>query len=178
MVNMMREHVPQETRIHYVIKKGGDAPNIVPATAVVSYYVRHPNMETLDGIWERVLKAADGAALGTGTTVEHEVISAYYPMLANSTLTRLQTANMQRVGGIHYDAEERAFAEKLRKSLADTTIELGSEATIAAPDSDAGVGSTDVGDVSWAVPTAQFFAATWVPGTPPHSWQAVAAGGT
>lgn len=178
MVNMMREHVPQETRIHYVIKKGGDAPNIVPATAVVSYYVRHPNMETLDGIWERVLKAADGAALGTGTTVTHEVISAYYPILGNATLTRVQDANMRRVGGVHYDAKERSFAETLRKSLENPSIELGSEATIAEPDPDAGVGSTDVGDVSWAVPTVQFFAATWVPGTPAHSWQAVAAGGT
>lgn len=178
MVNMMREHVPQETRIHYVIQQGGDAPNIVPATAVVSYYVRHPNMETLDGIWARVLKAAEGAALGTGTSVEHEIVSAYYPLLGNTALTRLQTANMHRIGGVHYDAKELAFAQSLRKSLTDSSIELGSEATIVEPDPNAIVGSTDVGDVSWAVPTTQFYAATWVPGTPPHSWQAVAAGGT
>ncbi|MCC6405917.1 MAG: amidohydrolase [Planctomycetes bacterium] len=178
MVNLMREHVPQETRIHYVIKNGGDAPNIVPATAVVSYYVRHPDMAVLDGIFERVCKAAEGAALGTGTTVEREIVSAYYPILGNAALTRAQTANMRRVGGVRYDATERAFAEELRKSLTEAVLPLGSEATIAEPDPDAGVGSTDVGDVSWAAPTTQFFAATWVPGTPAHSWQAVAAGGT
>lgn len=178
MVNLMREHVPQETRIHYVIKDGGDAPNIVPAQAVVSYYVRHPDMQVLDAIFERVLKAADGAALGTGTTVAHEIVSAYYPILGNASLTALQEANMRRVGGVRYDARERAFAEELRTSLSDATLPLGSEAEIAPPDPSAGVGSTDVGDVSWAAPTTQFFAATWVPGTPAHSWQAVAAGGT
>jgi aminobenzoyl-glutamate utilization protein B len=178
MVNLMREHVPQETRIHYVIKEGGDAPNIVPARAVVSYYVRHPDMRVLDDVFARVTQAAEGAALGTGTTVEHEIISAYYPILGNTTLTALQAANMRRVGGVRYDERERAFAEELRKSLADQSLPLGSEATIVDPDPAAGVGSTDVGDVSWVVPTTQFFAATWVPGTPAHSWQAVASGGT
>jgi aminobenzoyl-glutamate utilization protein B len=178
MVNLMREHVPQDSRLHYVIKEGGDAPNIVPARAVVSYYVRHPDMGVLDGIFERVSKAAEGAALGTGTRVEREIVSAYYPILGNATLTAVQAANMQRVGGVKYDEREQAFAQELRKSLDHVVLPLGSEATIAPPDPGAGVGSTDVGDVSWAAPTTQFFAATWVPGTPAHSWQAVAAGGT
>lgn len=178
MLNLMREHVPQATRLHYVIKDGGDAPNIVPAQAAVSLYVRHPDMAVLDGVFERVLAAAQGAALGTGTTVEHELVSVYYPILGNATLTALQEANMRRVGGVRYDARERAFAEALRGSLADAALPLGSEAEIAPPDPSAGVGSTDVGDVSWVAPTTQFFAATWVPGTPAHSWQAVAAGGT
>lgn len=178
MINLMREHVPQDARIHYVIKEGGDAPNIVPARAVVSYYVRHPDMRVLDGIFERVLRAAEGAALGTGTRVEHELISAYYPILGNAALTRAQEANMRAVGGVTYDASELAFAQELRRSLPDAKLPLGSEATIAEPDLSAGVGSTDVGDVSWAAPTTQFFAATWVPGTPGHSWQAVASGGT
>lgn len=178
MVNLLREHVPADTRIHYVITDGGDAPNIVPARAKVSYYVRHPDMHTLDGIFERVCKAAEGAALGTGTTVEREIVSAYYPILANETLTRLQAANMRLVGGVTYDAREREFALELLKSLPDAKLPLESAATIAEPDPTAGVGSTDVGDVSWAAPTTQFFAATWVPGTPAHSWQAVASGGT
>jgi len=70
MVNMMREHVPQETRIHYIITRGGAAPNVVPDFAEAYYYARHPNMPILDGIWERILNTAKGAALGTGTTVE------------------------------------------------------------------------------------------------------------
>jgi aminobenzoyl-glutamate utilization protein B len=75
MVNMLREHVPQETRIHYVITGGGFAPNVIPDFAEVFYYVRHPNAAVLEGIWERVLNTAEGAAVGTGTRVEHEVIT-------------------------------------------------------------------------------------------------------
>ena len=76
MVNMMREHVPQETRIHYVIKKGGVASNIVPDYAEAEYMARHPDMRVLQGIWDRILKAAEGAAMGTGTRVEHEVVTS------------------------------------------------------------------------------------------------------
>ena len=73
MVNMMREHVPQETRIHYIITRGGAAPNIVPDFAEAYYYARQPDMRILDGIWERMIDAAKGAALGTGTTMDMEV---------------------------------------------------------------------------------------------------------
>ncbi|MCX6551485.1 MAG: amidohydrolase, partial [Acidobacteria bacterium] len=76
MVNMMREHVPQETRIHYIIRKGGVASNIVPDYAEAEYQARHPDMRVLQGIWDRILKAADGAAMGTGTRVEHEVVTS------------------------------------------------------------------------------------------------------
>ena len=74
MVNMMREHVQQDTRIHYVITKGGDAPNVVPAFAEVYYYVRHPDMQVVKDTWDRLVKCAEGAALGTGTTMKYEVI--------------------------------------------------------------------------------------------------------
>ena len=67
MVNMMREHVPQETRIHYVIVKGGQASNIVPDYAEAEYTARHPDMRVLKGIWDRILDASKGAAMGTGT---------------------------------------------------------------------------------------------------------------
>lgn len=179
MVNMMREHVPQETRIHYVITKGGLAPNVVPDFAEVFYYARHNDMRILDGIWDRIMNAARGAALGTDTKMEVEIIGAVYNVLPNEVLARQQLKNLQRVGGVTYTAEEKAFAEKLRATLPPSDVALGSESTVQ-PWEGVGVGSasSDMGDVSWTVPTVQLSAATWVPGTPAHSWQAVAAGGT
>ncbi len=178
MVNLMREHVPSDARIHYVITDGGQAPNIVPDRASASYLVRHPRLEVLDEIWPRVLQAAEGAALGTGTTMEWELVSFYYPLLGNAALTELQVKNMQRLGGVRYTDEEQGFAEALAKTLPPGGLALGSQEGLSPPESVQGRGSTDVGDVSWVVPTTQFFAATWVPGTPPHTWQAVAASGT
>lgn len=178
MVNLLREHVPQETRIHYVITNGGRAPNVVPDFAEVYYYARQPDMRVLDGIWERIVNAAKGAALGTGTTMEVETIGAVYNVLPNDYLAGIQRKNLQRVGGVTYTAEERAFAETLQKTLPGPVLPLGSESQIQPPRDEVTYASTDMGDVSWRVPTVQLSAATWVPGTPAHSWQAVAAGGT
>jgi aminobenzoyl-glutamate utilization protein B len=178
MLNLMREHVPQETRIHYVITDGGSAPNIVPERAEVFLYVRHPDARVLAAIWERALAAARGAALGTGTEVEWEVIHGTHSLLPNETLSRVVDTELRRVGGVHYDAEERRFAEAIRKTLIDPDRELGSQEQIDAFAYRLTPASTDVGDVSWLVPTAGLRTATWVPGTPAHSWQAVAAGGT
>ena len=178
MVNMMREHVPQETRIHYVITNGGKAPNVVPDFAEVHYYARHPDMRVLDGIWERITDAARGAAMGTGTTMEFGLIGSVYNVMPNDYLAALQQKNLERVGGVRYTAEERAFGEAIRKTLAEPMLPLGSEATIVRAAGDVASASTDLGDVSWRVPTVAMTAATWVPGTPAHSWQATAAGGT
>ena len=178
MVNMMREHVPQETRIHYVITQGGSAPNVIPDFAEVYYYVRHPDPEQVRALFERVAKAAEGAAMGTGTRVEHEIIHGLYAVLPNEPLARVMDANMRRVGGVEYDATERAFADTLRKSLGDNPPPIEQAAEVGPVEFYRSGGSTDVADVSWVVPTAGLRAATWVPGTPAHSWQAIAAGGT
>ena len=177
MVNMMREHIPSETRIHYVITRGGFAPNVVPDFAEVYYYVRHPSAEELEGIWERVVKVAEGAAMGTGTTMDYEVIHGIHSLLPNEALAGLMDANLRRVGGVTYSPEEQAFAEKLRATLGTPNLSLGSEKEIQPNELRMIKGSTDVGDVSWMVPTAGLSTATWVPGTSAHSWQAVAAGG-
>ena len=88
MVNMMREHIPQESRIHYVITKGGLAPNVVPDEAEVYYYVRHPRMNVVDELFKRVVKAAEGAALGTETSMSYEVMHGNYAVLPNETLQK------------------------------------------------------------------------------------------
>jgi aminobenzoyl-glutamate utilization protein B len=181
MVNMMREHVPQETRIHYVITRGGGAPNVVPDFAEVYYYARQPNMRVLDAIWERMVDAAKGAALGTGTTMELEVTGAVFNVLPNEYLSGLMHKNLERVGGFSYTPEEAAFAEQIRKTLTDPPdVTVGSQESVRPMRMGAvGSASTDLADVSWNVPTVQVTGATFVPGVPAHSWQATAcAGGT
>ncbi len=178
MVNMMREHVPQETRIHYVITSGGKAPNVVPDYAEVYYYVRHPKKDDVKEIFERVVKAAQGAALGTGTTMDYEVIGGTHDLLLNDTLARALQRNLEQVGGVSYSAEETEFGKKIQSSLGFTVPALTTAATVGKFETREGGGSTDVGDVSYVVPTVGLEAATWVPGTPAHSWQAVACDGT
>lgn len=178
MVNLMREHVPQESRLHYIITDGGDAPNIVPERAQVYYYVRHPQAEQVLDLFERVVDTAEAAALGTGTRVDHEVMHGNYPVLPNDVLARLVHENLEGLGGIEYDAAEEAFAREIRETLGDSLPPLSAASEVQPFGFRQSSGSTDVGDVSWAVPTVGFGTATWVPGTPAHSWQAVAAGGT
>jgi len=181
MVNMMREHVPQETRIHYIITRGGAAPNIVPDFAEAYYYARQPNMKILDGIWERMVDAARGAALGTGTKMELEITGAVYNVLPSEYLAGVMNANLERVGGFSYTPEEVRFGEELRKTLTDAPdVAIGSQETVAPLRSGlVNSSSTDLADVSWNVPTVSMVAATFVPGVPAHSWQATAcAGGT
>lgn len=178
MVNMMREHVPSDSRMHYVITDGGDAPNIVPEFAQVYYYVRHPRTEMVEELFERVVNAARAAAMGTETRLEYEVMHGNYPILPNETLSALVDGNMRKLGGLSYSPAEQAFAETIYKTLIKPTLPLGSENQVQPFVFRQGMGSTDVGDVSWTVPTVGFGTATWVPGTPAHSWQAVAAGGT
>lgn len=181
LVNMMREHVPDSTRIHYVITKGGEAPNVVPAFAESYYYVRSPNRQIVADVWDRVTKAAQGAALGTGTTVVWEITGGVYELLGNEALARAMHANLETVGGVTYTEEEKAYAAKIGRTLFGRAPAVETAALIVPfdPKSTASGGtSTDVADVSWSTPTVGMDAATWVPGTPGHSWQAVAAGGT
>lgn len=181
-VDMLREHVPSTTRLHYIITSGGSAPNIVPDFAEVYCYARHPDMPTLDGIWQRIIKCAEAGALATDTQMKYEIVGSVYNLLSNMPLTNLIDRNLRAVGGMEYNAEERTFAEKLRQTFPLAgALELGSETQVQPLRIDedaAGFGSTDVGDVSWIVPTAQFTTATYVPGTPGHSWQSTACTGT
>ena len=177
MANMMHEHIPQQARMHYVITSGGNAPNVVPDFAEVFYYVRHPKPDGVEQIWTRLEDAARGAALGTGTEVEWEVIHGNNPLLVNETLARIMDAKLREVGGVEYTDAERAWAEEIQRSLGDAAKPLENAARIEPYNKSLGYGSTDVGDVSWATPTVGVRTATWVPGTSAHSWQAVAASG-
>lgn len=181
MVNLMREHVPMETRMHYVITRGGEAPNVVPAFAESYHYVRHPDAMKVKEIFAKMVDAAEGAALGTQTRMEYEIINGVYNLLPNETLASVMHKNLEKVGGVSYNDEERKFAEDIIKTYPAGVIVSPEDATKIAPfevNEKGSGGSTDVGDVSWLVPTAGLGTATWVPGTSAHTWQAVAAGGT
>ncbi len=185
MVNMMREHIPSDSRIHYVITKGGEAPNVVPAFAESNYFIRNRDVNVVKDLWKRVQDAATGAALGTGTKVEWEIMGGSYSMLINKTLNEVMQKNLEAVGGVTYTEGEKEFARKLQTTFTNTEIppiENAAKVMTAAEvmeqfKKSSGGGSTDVADVSWNVPTVGISAATWVPGTAAHSWQAVAAGG-
>ncbi|MDA0350309.1 MAG: amidohydrolase [Verrucomicrobia bacterium] len=178
MANLMREHVPETTRIHYVITSGGEAPNVVPEFAEVFYYIRHPDYKVVRELFERLVLTAEGAALGTGTTMKYEVIHGNYDVLPNQALAKLMDTNLRTVGGVHYSKEETVFAKDLYETLVQPSRTIGSEKEIAEYKLSSTRGSTDVGDVSWLVPTTGLGTATWVPGTSAHTWQAVSAGGT
>ena len=179
MVNMMREHIPQETRIHYVITAGGKAPNVVPDFAEVYYYVRHPKRKEVVEIFDRVVKAAEGAAMGTGTTMKYDIIGGTHDLLINKTLAEAMQTNLDKVGGVQYTEAEMAFAKKLQPTMV-APVDIATAAIVKPLTyiNEGNSGSTDVGDVSYAKPTVGLRAATWVPGTAAHSWQAIAAGGT
>ena len=192
-VNYMREHMPSDARIHYAyLDAGGIAPNVVQAKAVVRYLVRAAELPELEILAERVRRVAEGAALMTETTVTSSVVSAMSNLLGNTPLERAMYANFQRLGPPEFDAADRAFAEQIRATVRPDDI-TSAHRRFGIPVTDAPlcdlivpleargakmVGSTDVGDVSWAVPTVQARGATYAIGTPGHSWQLTAQGKT
>ena len=180
MMNMMREHVPQTSRIHYVITEGGKAPNVVPDRASVKYFFRSPSRETVQDILARALKAAEGAAMGTGTTMDYELMSGNYERLPNDAMASLVMRSLEKVGGIKLDAREMAYA---RAVAAESGVDaaLIDKLAIVVPPSEEGYEayvSSDVGNVTWAVPTGSFRYSCFVPGGVGHSWQQVSSGGT
>ena len=180
MMNMMREHVPQTSRIHYVITDGGKAPNVVPDKASVKYFFRSPSRETVQDILSRALEAAEGAAMGTGTTMDYELVSGNYERLPNDAMADLVGRSLDKVGGIRLDDREMAFAHAMvAESGADAA--LIDKLAIVVPPAEEGYEayvSSDVGNVTWAVPTGSFRYACFVPGGVGHSWQQVSSGGT
>ena len=176
-VELMREHTPEGTRLHHVITSGGGAPNVVPEFTEGFFYVRHPKADVAKQLYPRLLKCAQAGALATETKLEVEYLGGTMEILPNNTLAQVTKKNLTALNDLKYDAEETKFAIRLQESFAEKAA-LDDIGRVFDSSGKSSGGSTDVGDVSWVVPVTGFTAATWVPGTPGHSWQAVACGGT
>lgn len=191
-VNYMREHMPSSARIHYAVTDaGGAAPNVVQARATVRYLVRARTLPEMHALVARLKKVAEGAALMTETTVRSEVISGDANLVGNTPLEQLMHAHLEHLGPPVFDDADRETAGKFQatfseEDIVDFFVRFGLKPRkdvalcdcIFPPESGDGtlVGSTDVGTVSWVVPTVQMRGATYAIGTPGHSWQLVAQG--
>src|SRR3984893_16445093 len=180
-VEFLREHVPSNTRIHYIITKGGVAPIVVPDLAEIDLMARNPYNETLAATWARIAKIANGAAMRTETTVEIRNIGSDANIIPNDALAPVAQKNLELVGGYKLDPAQTEFATNLQKTLPQGAAPSLDQTNIIQPlrpfDPNAPSASTDVGDVSWNVPTIGFGAATFVPGVAAHTWQAAASAG-
>ncbi len=194
-VNYLREHVIQDARIHYVIEKGGDQPNIVPSYARSWYYVRAPERDQVEFIHDWILDIAKGAAIMTKTEVKTDFCEGSYNLIPNRTIAELIVKNMREIGLPKYHDKDWAFAEKIAKTITPETkiaqlkksrrpgwerlVDKLMDNEVPDPwgEGEVSHGSTDVADVSWQAPTVEFSTAAWVLGTPGHSWQNVAQSG-
>lgn len=189
--NYLREHIPSDCRLHYAyLDAGGPAPNIVQAQATVRYIVRSPRAREVVALVDRVKGIADGAALMSETTVKSRLVCAMNSLLGNRVLERALARNFEMLGPPEFDAEDEAFAQRIQATLTQDHVRsayamFGLEpGATALCDRIVGVGSsgrqmlgsTDVGDVSWKVPTVQAYGATMAIGTPLHTWQVTAQG--
>jgi aminobenzoyl-glutamate utilization protein B len=174
---LLREHTPDFTRIHHTITAGGQAPNVVPDFAEIYFYVRHPQSDVVAQLYPRLLKCAEAGALATETKLHAEYLGGTMEILPNNTMAEVVQANLKSLAKLSYSPDETAFALRIQSTL-QKPVSLERIADVSDSSGETTKGSTDVGDVSWVVPTAGFSTACWVPGTPGHSWQAVAAGGT
>jgi len=196
-VEYLREHVPDEVSVHYSIREGGDAPNVVPAEASVWYFVRGESRDQVDRVTAWLDDIAEGAATMTRTDVEGRYLTGCHSTLHNEAISELIAENLEAFS-LEYTAEQRAFAAELRDTFDEEDVrtrlreegipeerlpEITDHDLYADPlgivdRGESMKGSTEVGDVSWIVPTAEFYAAAWPVGTPAHTWQAVAANGS
>lgn len=196
-VNFMREHIVQEARLHYVIEDGGHEPNVVPAYARSWYYVRAPTRDLVDQYYDWVLKIAEGANLMARTSYNVKFLTGVHNGIPNRVLAETIVANMREIGAPTYDQDELQFAKELAKSIpreqkrtglsrsplpnAMDLLDVDLNSRIYDPYGEerrGGGGSSDVADVAWNTPTQQFSTSMFIVGSPGHSWQNVASGGT
>lgn len=191
-VNYLREHMVQDARIHYAyLDAGGTAPNVVQARAKVRYSIRALQLAEMLALVERVKDVARGAALMTGTTVEARVFSAVSNTLENMVMDQAMHQALEELGGVPFDEDDRAYARAIQATLSPADIaapyrgvamETRADEPLCdyivplRPRGEVMIGSTDVADVSWAVPLSEVLVATHAIGTPGHSWQITAQG--
>lgn len=180
-VQFLREHMPKDSSVHYAFTNaGGISPNVVQPIAKLVYMVRGKDVRSAKALLARVDKIAQGAALMTETAVTSRQIDGTSNTVSNTVLERVLYENLCSTPLPEYTDADHAFAEKLKTTYSDNRTQraLNAEITPYIPSDKVSPGSTDVGDVRWLTPTAQFTAVTWPAGIPGHSWQIVSAGKT
>lgn len=203
-VNYLREHIPTTARVHYAVTNtGGMSPNVVQSQAEVLYLIRSKTIAEVDDIYKRILKIAEGAALMTETKVTVKFDKACSNYIPNDTINKIIYDKLQSIGVPDYSHEEMAYAQQMASTISPQELQSAKEEIKQLAGAQAGqlqleqhtspfygqvipyekgdktmAGSTDVADVSWVVPTAQFFTTCFVLGTPLHTWQLVSQGKT
>ncbi len=198
-VNYMREHMPLDCRVHYAYRDvGGTAPNVVQETACLIYFVRAPRVKQALELTERVHNIAKGASLMTETRMEMQISEALCDYVPNDVLGHLLLDCFKNTGGPAFDDADYSLAKQFTFSEAEKEAALATIANASTPEAAKNVkdcvliedilpygsgsivlpGSTDVGDTSYATPTAQLNAACWAVGTPGHSWQVTSQSGS
>lgn len=184
--NYLREHIPDNIRIHYVTTDGGKAPNIVANRAQTWYHIRGKEREAVDEVYQRLIRVAQGAAMMTDTTVEVELQGGCYPTLQNEVLAFTVDQAMREIGAPTYTEEERTYAEQLNKTCpqapkreykADPSVSLSDELLGLFGAGQFAYNASDIGDVSYLVPTVMFGTSCFNLLADLHSWQAAACTG-
>lgn len=192
-VNYLREHIQDNARIHYVITNGGQAPNIVPDTAEVYYYIRAHLPQEVEELTQRVRKVAQGAAMMTETRLEEIYVSGSSSVLSNYHLADLQHEVMQALGPIEFSESEMTYAQTINDHNSPNnqqfvthmfsqtgykvTTPLIGDVFPSMDEGDVFPASTDVGDLSWKAPVSMLNTTCWPTGAAAHSWGVVASGG-
>jgi len=177
--NYMREHIKEDARIHYVIVDGGGQPNVVPPEATVWYFVRSNSHSDMEYLFKWLQEVADGAAKMSRTTYTMHIDTDCHEIIPNDTLSKILVENMRKIGAPKFTDEETLFARRLQQPLSEQfalqfPLALDDEIYATETGSDISRGSTDVGDISWRVPTGGLRTTCFVAGSPGHSWQNVA----
>jgi aminobenzoyl-glutamate utilization protein B len=175
-INMMREHIQPTSRMHYVILTGGDVPNVVPAYAKVSLWLRDWKRDDVEQLLARTRKVAEGAAVMTETTGKVTVDGGSWEMLVNEAGARLLHANLLLLGPVRYTSEEQAFARQIQRATGVPEVGMF-EGVKPLEGQEPEGGSTDVADISWVAPTLHLSVATSPLDAPWHAWPVVATGG-
>ncbi|GAA0878073.1 M20 family metallopeptidase [Algoriphagus jejuensis] len=177
-INYYREHIKPTVRIHYHIQDGGQVVNVVPDYSRIWVRVRDSSREGLEPVWKQVEKMAEGAAILANVDYKVTLVSGIHEILVNRTGSAVMQQNLETLGSISYTEEEQIFAKKIQEATGKPQIGVVSKIEPMEETQEHSMGgSTDVGDVSWVVPTIRMSATTAPNGTPWHSWAVVASGG-
>jgi aminobenzoyl-glutamate utilization protein B len=189
-VNLLREHMPETARVHYVVTEGGDAPNVVPARARVWVFTRGQDWQEQERLYQHVRKIVEGADLMAWgeehgkrecgwRPAEVQVFTGLYPYNHSHAAARAMHANLVMVGPVAYTEEQREFAKRLQEAFGLESSGMHTEIVPFDPDpAPLPGGSTDVANISWVCPTIDLGVANWPLGVPGHSWASTAASGS